>query len=113
MRNNALKDTFTFTEDKEKFIVGVSSIISFSVCIIIALLVNPKGCDLFSSNVPGPQSCHTIPMPEGCFSCKNRAGSYASSAIAGLGIIMLFLPIIVFFLRGLRNRSDEQTRLFD
>ena len=116
MSKNALIDIFiiTFTkEEKEKTIVVILSIVLFSICIITALLVNPDGCDFFSSNFPGPQSCHTIPMSKDCFSCKNIAGSYVASAIAGLGIITIFLPIIVFFLRELRNRSDEQTKLFD
>ncbi len=116
MSKNALVDIFTMTftkENKEKIIVVILTIVLFSICIITASLVNPKGCDLFSSNIPGPQSCHTIPMPEGCFSCKNIAGSYAASAIAGLGIITLFIPVVIFFLRRLSNRSNEQTKLFD
>lgn len=116
MNRNALKDIFTVTfteEDEEKIIVVVSSIVLFSVCIITGLWLNPEGCEFFSSNIPGPQMCHTIPMPKDCFSCKNIAKSYVASAIVGLGILMFLLPIMVFFIRGLSNRSDNQIKMFD
>lgn len=94
------------TENKKLLVAIVISLILSVICIYAAIKTNPTGCELFSNNVPGPQMCHTIPMPEGCFSCKNIAGSYASSLMFGTGICLFFLPSVVWLIHK-RSKSDK------
>jgi hypothetical protein len=120
MIKNYLNTIFPFKEqtskkEREVLIIISVSIISFVACFVFAILVLPKNCSLFFSNVPGPQMCHTIPLPEGCYDsfCKDAKTEYAASIIAGLGICLLFLPLIVYAIQNLRKRQNEQTKLFD
>lgn len=102
-----LKDLSDLDTENKKLSVAIAlSLVLSVICICAAIKTNPTGCELFSSNVPGPQMCHTIPMPEDCFSCKNIAGSYASSIMFGIGICLFFLPIAVWLIHK-RSKSDK------
>lgn len=75
--------------------------------IISALWLLPENCRLFISNVPGPQMCHTIPMPDYCDSyCEDMQGEFVASIIAGIGIGLFFIPAIIYFLVNSRKRSS-------
>jgi hypothetical protein len=69
-------------------------------CIALAFWLLPENCSLFISNVPDPQMCHTIPLPPDCYDsfCKDTQTEFISSIIAGLGIGLFFVPVIVFWL---------------
>ena len=100
---------------KEKTIsVVLPLILSFS-CIVFALWLLPKNCSLFVSNVPGPQMCHTIPMPKGCFDdyCQDIQTEYISSIIAGFGILLFFVPMLVYIIREFRDQPIERWRILD
>lgn len=104
-------------KDKAKQVVAF---IGFPVvlgifCVAFALWILPKNCTLFISNVPGPQMCHTIPMPAGCFDsfCKDVKTEFAASIIAGIGFGMLCIPAVISLLKNSRKNEVEQTKLFD
>jgi hypothetical protein len=83
----------------EKIEKGIFFPFALSVCCItFALWLLPENCQLFISNVPGPQMCHTIPF-DGCDSfCKDTPTEFISSIIAGIGIGLFFVPAVVFWL---------------
>lgn len=83
--------------------------------IIFAFWLLPENCSLFISNVPGPQMCHTIPMPDYCNSfCKDTNTELFASVIAGVGISLFFVPAFIYFILDLRQNfpTSEQYNLF-
>jgi TRAP-type C4-dicarboxylate transport system permease small subunit len=100
---------------RERSIIEILPVVLSVCCISFAFWLVPKTCTLFSSNVPGSQMCHTIPMPEGCFDsyCQNIHIEYIASIIAGFGICLLIVPFIVDAIREKRNQPIERTKLFD
>ena len=116
MKDNALKEIFTFTsEEREKLVVVFVSLILFIICIITSQWIMPEHCNLFSDNIEGRFACDgwDSSNPRPCPVCYNRQLAAVASIIASLGIAFLFLPFIVFVIRNLRNRPVRQTKLFD
>ncbi len=109
--------TFPFnkiaTEEKEGVTLISFSVILFLACIIFAIWLLPKNCELFSNNIMPPQMCHTIPMPKDCHFCENRITASIASMIGVLGVCFIFLPYFVFLMRYWLNRRVQQTKFFD
>jgi hypothetical protein len=84
-------------------------------CFIFATWLLPKNCTLLVLNVPGPQMCHTIPLPEGCFDsyCRDVRTEYIASIIAGFGVCLICVPFAVHTIRESRNRSVVRIRIFE
>jgi len=120
MNKNYLNTIFPFLEtttkkEREVIILISASVILFVICFILAYLLLPKYCDLFSNNELHPFACDGLRNweLEPCPICENKAVATVASFIFGLGICFFFLPFVVFAIRNLRNRPVEQTKLFD
>ena len=96
------------------FVFIASPILSF-ICVVVSIWILPEQCSLFSDNRMGPFECHTIDSSkpfEPC-GCQDIPTAWLANIIVGLGVCFLFLPLIVFVIRNLRDRPVDQTKLFD
>ncbi len=96
-------------------------IIPFSLsilCMFYALYVLPENCSLFVSNVPGPQSCHTLFMKDGklvadeCEGyCQDLRSETAATFIFSFGILLFLLPPILKMYSESKSKEIEQIKL--
>src|SRR5688572_19336573 len=75
-----------------------------AVTLIAYFMIMPSNCELLSSDY-GPQSCHTIPLPEYC--CTD----FRRSRIAGAVLIIgLLASLVLFWMR--KRRNNELSEIF-
>lgn len=116
MRQELFLPYFMINFKTKETILSIGFPIIFSVsCIIFGIWILPENCSLFVSNRVGPQMCHTIPLPEGCFEsfCNDIALEATASMIVGFGIFLLLVPIIFILLKDFYKTSAQNTKLFD
>jgi hypothetical protein len=81
------------------------SIIVAATTIIAYFAIMPSNCELFSSDY-GPQSCHTIPLPEYC--CTDFYHANIAPVILVFGML---LSLVLFWTR--KRQIDEVPKIFE
>jgi hypothetical protein len=85
----------------------------FLFCMIGAYHILPENCYLFDDRIMGLM-CDGIDLktPKPCPVCEDQSITSAAQIIFILGFGFLFLPFIVYAIKGWQNLSENQPELF-
>jgi hypothetical protein len=110
------------SKKKEFTLVFVIPFLIAILSMIFALWILPKNCSLFISNSPGPQMCHTIEftkdgkfIPSNCHEgyCQDLRLETAATFIFSFGVLLFFLPAVLYIYREFHGEQAEKIKLFD
>ena len=81
------------------------SVFAAAVTIIVYFVIMPSNCELLSTDY-GPQSCHTVPLPEYC--CTDFRRANIAEALLIIGILV---SLILFWTRP--KGDNKPAHIFD
>jgi hypothetical protein len=95
---------------REMVLVIAVSLVLFLGCITSAQFLTPRNCNLFDNSQRYLQ-CDNINI--NCDMCVDDRMVSVAQLTFFLGFGFLLIPVFIFGMKKLRNRSDDNVQLFD
>lgn len=85
------------------------------ILITVAFTILPDHCGFFSDNIPHPLACDGVDFtsPRPCGICYDKRTATIATIFMGLGILLLFLPVLLHIIRKRIISANSPETLFE